>query len=75
MRLRKFVLERAVGTVVGTTVPLLMSGAWMTVAAQSVPVVTGDERVDKLLSQMTLEELTLIHGRLTRLQMVGSMFT
>ena len=34
-----------------------------TAAAQSVPVVTGDARVDKLLSQMTLEEkLTLIHG-------------
>jgi beta-glucosidase len=33
------------------------------VLAQSVPVVTGDARVDKLLSQMTLEEkLTLIHG-------------
>src|SRR5947209_20510741 len=32
-------------------------------AAQSAPVVTGDARVDKLLSQMTLEEkLTLIHG-------------
>jgi beta-glucosidase len=31
--------------------------------AQSVPVVTGDQRVDKLLSQMTLEQkLTLIHG-------------
>jgi beta-glucosidase len=31
--------------------------------AQSVPVVTGDARVDKLLSQMTLKEkLTLIHG-------------
>jgi beta-glucosidase len=31
--------------------------------AQSVPVVTGDTRVDKLLSQMTLQEkLTLIHG-------------
>jgi len=30
--------------------------------AQSVPVVTGDARVDKLLSQMTLaEKLTLIH--------------
>jgi beta-glucosidase len=30
---------------------------------QSVPVVTGDPRVDKLLSRMTLEEkLTLIHG-------------
>jgi beta-glucosidase len=32
-------------------------------AAQAIPVVTGDRRVDKLLSQMTLEEeLTLIHG-------------
>jgi len=32
-------------------------------AAQAVPVVTGDPRVDKLLSQMTLEEkITLIHG-------------
>ena len=31
--------------------------------SQTVPVVTGDARVDKLLSQMTLEEkLTLIHG-------------
>ncbi len=31
--------------------------------AQTVPVVTGDARVDKLLSQMTLEEkITLIHG-------------
>jgi beta-glucosidase len=30
---------------------------------QKVPVVTGDTRVDKLLSQMTLQEkLTLIHG-------------
>jgi beta-glucosidase len=33
------------------------------VIAQTVPTVTGDARVDKLLSQMTLEEkLTLIHG-------------
>lgn len=31
--------------------------------AQSVPVVTGNARVDKLLSEMTLKEkLTLIHG-------------
>ena len=40
---------------------------WMLCAAfalaQAVPVVTGDARVDKLLSQMTLQEkLTLIHG-------------
>lgn len=33
------------------------------VLAQAVPVVTGDARVDKLLSQMTLQEkLKLIHG-------------
>ena len=33
------------------------------IMAQAVPVVTGDARVDKLLSQMTLnEKLTLIHG-------------
>ena len=40
---------------------LLLSATMM--LAQSVPVVTGDARVDKLLSQMTLnEKLTLIHG-------------
>ena len=40
----------------------LVLGATMALA-QSVPVVTGDARVDKLLSQMTLnEKLTLIHG-------------
>jgi beta-glucosidase len=55
MRLQKFAL--------GRVVPLLMLGSAMTVAAQSIPLVTGDERVDKLLNQMTLEEkLTLIHG-------------
>jgi len=43
-------------------VTTLILGAAMAVA-QSVPVVTGDARVDKLLSQMTLDEkLTLIHG-------------
>ncbi len=37
--------------------------AGLAAKAQTVPVVTGDARVDKLLSQMTLEEkLTLIHG-------------
>ena len=34
---------------------LLLLGAAMAVA-QTVPVVTGDARVDKLLSQMTLQE-------------------
>ena len=44
------------------TAASLILGATMA-AAQSVPVVTGDARVDKLLSQMTLnEKLTLIHG-------------
>jgi beta-glucosidase len=47
--------------------PTVLGAAWALSAglalAQSVPVVTGDARVDKLLSQMTLEEkLTLIHG-------------
>ena len=40
----------------------LLLGATLTLA-QAVPVVTGDARVDKILSQMTLQEkLTLIHG-------------
>jgi beta-glucosidase len=40
----------------------LLLGATIAMA-QAVPVVTGDARVDKLLSQMTLKEkLTLIHG-------------
>ncbi len=47
------------------TVPVLavmLAGTTM-VMAQAVPTVTGDARVDKLLSQMTLQEkLTLIHG-------------
>jgi beta-glucosidase len=47
-------------TVLGAAV--LTLGAGMALA-QIVPVVTGDARVDKLLSQMTLKEkLTLIHG-------------
>jgi beta-glucosidase len=42
---------------------LLLAFSASSSIAQSVPVVTGDARVDKLLSQMTLEEkLTLIHG-------------
>lgn len=37
--------------------------AWSVAQAQTVPLVTGDARVDKLLSQMTLQEkMTLIHG-------------
>ena len=46
----------------GCAIFLLMLSAGMA-CAQSVPVVTGDARVDKLLNQMTLEEkLKLIHG-------------
>jgi beta-glucosidase len=42
---------------------IIAFGAGLAWAQQSVPVATGDARVDKLLSQMTLEEkLTLIHG-------------
>ena len=42
---------------------LMMGPIAVQMSAQSIPVVTGDARVDKLLSQMTLEEkLTLIHG-------------
>ncbi len=46
----------------GLIAPALAMGVSIAVA-QTVPVVTGDKRVDKLLSQMTLDEkLTLIHG-------------
>ena len=49
----------AKGAVMGL---VLVLGASMALA-QTVPVVTGDARVDKLLSQMTLKEkLTLIDG-------------
>ncbi len=52
-------LRTAISAVLGFALAL---GAGLTLA-QSVPVVTGDARVDKLLSQMTLnEKLTLIHG-------------
>jgi beta-glucosidase len=46
--------------VLGVAVLALNAGMAL---GQSVPVITGDARVDKLLSQMTLEEkITLIHG-------------
>ncbi len=57
--LKGFRLRIALGAVFALAVMAIGVAA----AAQSVPVVTGDARVDKLLSQMTLEEkLTLIHG-------------
>ena len=41
----------------------LLMTAGSAAAQKNVPVVTGDARVDKLLSQMTLDEkLTLVHG-------------
>ena len=46
----------------GLTAAALLLGC-MTVAAQAVPTVTGNARVDELLSKMTLEEkIALIHG-------------
>ena len=53
------IIRTAISVVLG---PVLALGAGLALG-QSVPVVTGDVRVDKLLSQMTLDEkLTLIHG-------------
>ncbi len=53
------VLRTAIAVVLGFG--LALSAA--RVLGQSVPVVTGDARVDKLLSQMKFDEkLTLIHG-------------
>ena len=53
------VLRTAISAVLGFALALSAGRA----LGQSVPVVTGDARVDKLLSQMTLDEkLTLIHG-------------
>jgi beta-glucosidase len=54
-------LPRTIWT--GAVCTALVLTALMVAAAQTVPVVTGDERVDALLNRMTLEEkLTLIHG-------------
>jgi beta-glucosidase len=55
----KNVMHAAFSVALGTALAL---GAGLA-QSQSVPVVTGDARVDKLLSQMTLDEkMTLIHG-------------
>ena len=41
----------------------ILAGSSLLAAAQSVPVVTGDPRVDRLLSDMTIDDkLALIHG-------------
>jgi len=58
--LYRFHVLRA-ATLAAFVVAILLSAS--IAIAQTVPTVTGDARVDKLLSQMTLEEkLTLIHG-------------
>ena len=52
-------LRAAISVALGAA--LTLGACWA--QGQSVPVVTGDARVDKLLSQMTLDEkMTLIHG-------------
>ena len=61
MRYFQATTSSAVKRIAFTAASLLLFAA--IAQAQSVPVVTGDARVDKLLSQMTLKEkLTLIHG-------------
>jgi beta-glucosidase len=58
-----FFARTALSSIRGVLFAITLLATGMTAAAQSVPVVTGDPRVDKLLSQMTLQEkLTLIHG-------------
>ena len=55
----KRALRTAIAVVLGSVLTLSAAHS----LGQSVPVVTGDARVDKLLSQMTREEkLALIHG-------------
>ena len=56
-------LTNATRAAVPVVAGLILALSAVLALGQSVPVVTGDARVDKLLSQMTLnEKLTLIHG-------------
>jgi len=56
-------ITKAMCTTTSSALGFVLTLSASFVLAQSVPVVTGDARVDKLLSQMTLQEkLTLIHG-------------
>ena len=56
-------LTKATRAAVPVVAGLILALSAVLALGQSVPVVTGDARVDKLLSQMTLnEKLTLIHG-------------
>ena len=54
---------KALRTAISVVLGLVLALSAGLALGQSVPVVTGNARVDKLLSQMTLQEkLTLIHG-------------
>jgi beta-glucosidase len=54
---------KALRTAISAVLCFVLALGAVLAMGQSVPVVTGDARVDKLLSQMTLDEkLTLIHG-------------
>lgn len=56
-------LAKATRAAISVAAGLVLALSAVLALGQSVPVVTGDARVDKLLSQMTLnEKLTLIHG-------------
>jgi beta-glucosidase len=56
--------QKTIRTVISAVLGSVLALSAGLAFGQSVPVVTGDARVDKLLSQMTLEEkLTLIHGK------------
>ncbi len=56
-------ITRALRTAISAVLGIVLALGASSATGQNVPVVTGDARVDKLLSQMTLnEKLTLIHG-------------
>src|ERR1700753_1850085 len=60
MRVKKYMRRSFARAAIGSAIALIDPSFPL---AQGVPAVTGDARVDKLLSQMTLQEkLTLIHG-------------
>ncbi len=54
---------RRIAFIFSAALGAILMSAGLLLAQNQAPVVTGEARVDKLLSQMTLEEkLTLIHG-------------
>ena len=55
--------NQRIALIFSATLGAILMSAGLLLAQNQAPVVTGDARVDKLLSQITLEEkLTLIHG-------------